>query len=218
MKKLLSKSSINLYLQCPYKWKLQYIDLIPSKSSPAQERGIKIHEKIEKFYKDMRPDVDLKHFIKLEHRRIKSCFKNGKLEKKYFYPLFQELKLSSEELGFKGIIDAVYINPEDDGIIVMDWKTGKFDNSKIEDYRLELAIYAELLRDSGKVDSVDYWGLYFTDQDKLFFEKVDKEYIKKMYKIVDEVRQKIDSGLFYPQENQFCYWCEHKTMCKKEYG
>jgi putative RecB family exonuclease len=216
MKKLLSKSSINLYLQCPFKWKLQYIDLLTSKSSSAQERGIKIHKKIEEFYKNPKVDQDLKNFISLELKRIKSCFKNGKLEKKYFYPLFQELKLQDEELGLKGIIDAVYINPEDDGIIVMDWKTGKFDKNKLDDYRLELAIYVELLRASGKVDSVDYWALYFTDQDKLFFEKIDKKYINKMYKIVNDVREKIEECCFEPRKNIYCYSCEYKDKCKND--
>ena len=109
-KKLLSKSSINLFLQCPYKWKKCYIDEIRQKTSPAMQRGINIHSKIENFYKQMQPDNDLKNFISFELRRVKEMIKNKKFDRKYFYPIFQELKLSNEELGLKGIIDAVYIN------------------------------------------------------------------------------------------------------------
>jgi CRISPR/Cas system-associated exonuclease Cas4 (RecB family) len=229
MKRILSKSSINQYLQCPLKWKYIYIDNIKSEPSPAQERGIEIHEKIENFYKKLKlikkenipeieyeVDIELDNFIELERKRIKRCVnEKGEFDLKYFKPLFQELKLQDEKLGFKGIIDAIYINSKDEGIIIMDWKTGRFDKDKLDDYRLELAVYAELLRTSNKVDNIKYWGLYFIDQDKLFFEQIELKYIKKMYDIVNEVRQDIEQEKFEPKRNVFCKFCQFKERCFK---
>lgn len=214
MKKILSKSQANLFLQCPYKWKKVYLDKISSIPSPAQARGISIHKKIEKFYKNLQLDIDLKHFLNFELKRIKDMIKKGKFDKKYFYPIFQELKMKNEELGLKGICDAVFINPNDDKLIIIDWKTGKYYPDKFDDYRFELAVYAELLKHSGKVDeSPAYWGIYFSDQDKLFFEKIDDAHIKKMYDTMHQVRKGIESGEYKPKRNEWCYWCQFKREC-----
>lgn len=214
-KRLLSKSSINLYLQCPLKWKFVYIDKIPSIPSIYQKRGTKIHEKIEGFYKNIKivdnkiiyTDEDLKNFVDFENKRLKNC-----KDLRYFKPLFQELKLQDEKLGLKGIIDAVYIN-SDDGTIIIDWKTGKFDESKLDDYRFELALYAELLRASNKVDNIKYWGIYFIDADKLFFEQIKLKYIIEMYETVGQVRQEIEQKCFEPCPNQYCYNCQFRNKC-----
>lgn len=212
VKKLFSKSSIILYQQCPYKWKKCYIDDIKSISSYAQQRGINIHKKIEEFYKKPVSTPLLKNFINFELRRVREMKKVGKFDKKYFYPIFQELKLENEELGLKGIIDAVYINPKDEGIIIIDWKSGQY-KGDIDGYRFELAVYAELLKHSGKVDDVKYWGIYWTDQDKLFFEEIDKNYINQMYETIEQIKKEIELEKFEPKPNIWCKYCQFKKEC-----
>lgn len=214
MKKLLSKSSINLYLQCPFKWKRCYIDEVKSIPSPQQERGIRIHEKIEKFYKNIKEDDELKTFISFELKRLKKLKAEGKLEDRYIYPLFQELKLENEELGLKGIIDVVFLNSTDDELVVLDYKTGKYKPETLSDYRLELAVYKELLEKSGLTDAkVKYWGIHFVDADVLFFEEVKEEYVKDMYETVELVREGIENKYFDPCPNEYCHWCQFKKEC-----
>ena len=211
---MLSKSQVNTFLDCPYKWKKFYIDEIKSKPSPAQARGSAIHKKIEKFYKNPKPDDDLKNFIAFELRRVKDMLKENNFDKKYFYPIFQELKMQNEEIGLKGICDAVFINPGDDKLIIIDWKSGKYYPDKFDDYRFELAVYSELLKHSGKIDEEPfYWGIYFTDADKLFFEKIDKKYIDKMYETMDEVRKGIEEGIYEPKKNTWCWNCQFRKSC-----
>lgn len=212
--KVLNKSQANLFLQCPYKWKKIYVDEIRSEPSPAQIRGTRIHKKVEEFYQNPKADIEIKHFIKFELRRIKDMIKAKKFNKKYFYPIFQELTLYNEKIGLKGTCDAVYINPEDDKLIIIDWKSGKYYPNKFDDYRFELAVYSELVKHSGKIDEEPaYWGIYFIDQDKLFFEKIDKKYIDKMYETMNQVRKEIDSGEYPPKKNQWCYFCQFKNEC-----
>ena len=214
-KRTLSKSQVNLFLDCPYKWKKVYINKIRSKPSLAQQRGIDIHSKIEKFYRDPKPDKDLKNFIKFELQRVKNMIKEKKFDKKYFYPIFQELKMQNEEIGLKGICDAVFINPKDDKLIVIDWKTGKYYPKDFDKYRFELAVYAELLKHSDKTDEVPaYWGIYFSDADKLFFEKIDQKYIDKMYETVEEARKGMESGDYFPKKNKWCWFCQFKRECR----
>ena len=94
-------------------------------------------------------------------------------------------------------------------------KSGKYYPDKLDDYRFELSVYAELLRTSGKVDEApEYWGIYFTDQDKLFFEKIDKGYIEQMYETMDYIREGIAKSNFEPQKNEWCHFCQFKRECK----
>jgi len=209
---ILSKSQANYFLQCPYKWKRIYIDKVKSEASPAQQRGIRIHSKIEKYYQNMEFDEELRTFIEFENERLESINKEDKL--KYFKPIFQELKLQDEDVGIRGICDAVYINPDDEELIVVDYKTGKYYADKFDDYRFELAVYSELLKKSGKIDGEPkYWAILFVDQKRLFFEKIDKKYIEKMYETIKEVRKGIKSGEYLPKKNQYCYWCQFKKEC-----
>ena len=212
--KVLNKSQVNTYLDCPYKWYKIYKLGVKSKPSPAQERGINIHKKIENFYREPKADNDLKNFIKFELTRVRDMIKEKKLDKKYFYPLFQELTLYNEEIGLKGTCDAIFINPKDDGLIMIDWKTGKHYGNGLDNYRFELTLYSELINHSGKTDEkIKYIGIYFTDQDKLFFEKIDKKYIKKMYEIVEKARQGMKDKEYMPKKNQWCWFCQFKRQC-----
>ena len=202
---------MNTFLDCPYKWKKQYINKIKSKASYPMMRGIRIHEKIEKFYdapEKSTQDPELENLFKFQRRLTKDSPKE-----KYCKPIFKELKMEDEELALKGIVDAVFINPKDDGVIVIDWKTGKYRPEKFDNYRFELAVYVELLKASGKVDNIKYWGIYFIDHDKLFFEEVKEEHIKKMYDIAESVRAGINSGNYPATKNMWCKYCQFKKEC-----
>ena len=227
-KRRLSKSQIQLWLQCPYKWKLIYIDKLESIQSPQQERGIDIHKQIEEFYKNISvmettiPTICIKkgfkineNFLKFEQKRIKSCMKNGVFDEKYFKPLYQELKVENDNIQLRGIIDAVYLNPKDDKIIIIDWKSGKFRNYAKNDYRFELAIYKEIFeREYNK--EVGYWGMYFVDEDKLFFEKVEYKHIARMFRIVNKVREEMSKEIYTPKQNYYCQYCQFQDKCQND--
>ncbi len=219
----LSKSQIGTFLQCPMKWKFQYIDKRKSKPSPAMARGIKVHSNIEKFYKNVKVKDgkihptkelgELGQFQKFEQKRIQSCVdENGKFDLKYFEPIYQELFLQDEKMMLRGYVDAVYINPKDKGIIVIDWKTGKYRPYDLSKYRFELAVYTELLKKTKNI-SAKYWGIYFVDADKLFFEEVKSTSIKAMYKTVEKVRKEINAGDYKCKPGVLCKWCDFNSEC-----
>ncbi len=223
----LSKSQINLFMQCPYRWKLKYIDGIKQKPSGAMYRGSQVHEQIENFYKDIEVDKnfnikkkvspELQKFLNFEQKRIHDCKdKTGKFDMKYFLPVAQELAVQDKTQKLRGFIDAVYINPEDDGLIIIDWKTGKYRPDYLHEYRFELAMYKELLEKSKKIDGkVMYWGIYFVDADKLFFEKVSERSIKAMYKKVERAREGMDSGNYPCKSGILCKWCDFNDICEE---
>lgn len=215
--KILNKSQVNTFLQCPYKWKKIYVEKIRSKPSIYQMRGTKMHKQIETFYQHKKKPEETEEigkFLEFEKKRIKDMMETKKIDHKYFYPLFQELKLSNPEIGLKGTMDAVFINPKDDGIIVLDWKTGKYYGDNLDSYRFELAVYSELLNHSDITDEkVKYIAIYFVDQDILFFEELKQETIDKMYKTVQNVREGMENEICEPKKNTWCFNCQFKKQC-----
>jgi putative RecB family exonuclease len=225
--RVLSKSQINVFKQCPKKWYYNYIKKIKSKPSEAMFRGIRIHKEIEDFYNNITIDIpnkkikmlnkntDLKEFLKFENKRLQSCFdKDGNLISKYFYPFHQEAKVNNKELALRGFIDAVYINPEDGKLIIIDWKTGKFRPDSYSSYRFELAMYKELY-EKQYGGEVGYWGIFFVDAGKLFFEKVKPISIKAMYKSIERARIGMESGEYPCKPSVLCQYCDYRNICEE---
>lgn len=232
----LSKSSIKIYLQCPYKWKKLYINGIKEEKSPVMERGINIHKQIEMFYDNVNlegkddnniPQIrlyemmkdnieDMRNFLNFEQERIKYCVINNIFNKKYFFPYLKEKKIMNDNLKLKGIIDAVFINPKDNKAIIIDWKTGRYDKNMIDEWRMELSIYKILLDSSGLIhDKVKYWGMYFIDVDKLFFEEINNNIINNTLKLIEEVREEIREEKFNCKTNNYCQNCQFVTSCPR---
>ncbi len=220
----LSKSQVNCWKQCPKKWWFQYIVKCKQKPSDAMMRGIKIHKDLEKFY-DMieikdgkiidtsKVPKELHQFIKFEERRIKSCVNiDGSFNLEFFKPVMQEVFVKNETLKLRGYIDAVYKSSKDGKLIIIDWKTGKYRPEQFNSYRFELAMYKELYE---KVygDEVGYWGIYFVDADKLFFEPVKSISIKAMYKSIKKTREGIESGEYPCKPGILCRWCDFHKQC-----
>lgn len=69
-----------------------------------------------------------------------------------------------DEFILQGVIDLVAIF--DGGIIVLDYKTGKYNSKKIKDYMFQLQIYAEIAEKSFKKPIIGKF-IYFIDEQKL---------------------------------------------------
>jgi len=226
-KRWLSKSQINSFIRCPYGWKLQYIDKIESIQNVFMTRGKNIHSHIEEFYKKVKIENDkivqpqtlpksLNKFVQFEKKRLDSCKnKEGKIDIKYFKPLFQELYLQDEKLMLRGYLDSVYINPTDDKLIIIDYKTGHT-STDIDSYRLELSIYKRLLENSGKVkEEIKYWGILFIDSGILLFEEVNEKFVEDTFKLIEDIRIRMDSGEYLKNCGGWCKWCGLKGVCDK---
>lgn len=56
--------------------------------------------------------------------------------------------------------------------------------------------------------------MYFVDEDKLFFEKVVRKHIDRMFRIVNKVREDMEKGIYNPKPNYFCDSCEFQEKCQ----
>lgn len=225
----LSKSKINMYLNCPHRYKLIYIDGLKEPVSEVMIRGSNVHKDIENFYKNgvewkdkdyfFKPvNVNLKNFIEFERKRAEKCKKHDN-PKKYFMPVFVEKKIKNKVLKVSGIIDAVFYdyNEGNGDYIIIDWKTGKFRENYKSNYRRELAIYKILLDNSGLLDKpIKYYGMFFTDANHLFFEEAKNVSVKAAYKMILNVRNKIRNSKFGCNITPLCNWCGFKKSCSMD--
>ena len=138
-------------------------------------------------------------------------------DEKYFFPLMQEVRITDNDIQMVGIFDAVFRNESDGGLILMDWKTGKY--KKDNDMRKELSVYKYLFDNSDKSDEkIKYWGMYFVDQKKIFFEEVDDKLFEKIWKRVEKdivkVREGIERKDFHASPSPLCGWCDYFDVCE----
>lgn len=240
----LSKSGYKLYNLCPKKFKFQYIDKLEKPESDYKEVaefGTMIHENIEdikdnliiddenniakfdkKYVRNKTVKVNkknyalnetehMKNFLELTNRLLKQSGKP-----KYSIPEETEGHYFNDKLRIHGYIDAVYKNYEDDGIIIVDWKTGK--KKKEKQCKEEMLFYALCWNYEHPENPVKYIAMYFTGCNYLFFEEVKQEDLEDLAKEIITVHKMIDIGCFfktrYKWPCRFCEWedkeCEGK--------
>ncbi|GAG31372.1 unnamed protein product, partial [marine sediment metagenome] len=181
----LSKSKLQEYDLCSWKYKLKHIDFIKepeTKYAIYAKEGQDFHTMVVNFFKNVNPfsnkkfiekpytDVTkLEYFDNFINKFVKPILlKSCKNKAKYYFPILLEEKIYNKQYDFSGIIDAVFINNKDEEYIIMDWKTGKM-KSRVE-IREELAYYKLLLDESGLLDKpVKYCSMFFVKTGKLFF-------------------------------------------------
>ena len=211
----MSKSAVLTYLQCPFRYYLEYIKRVPRRVVPEQlKRGSEIHSMADKFYdtdeKSITGAIEIikkhpnyekykepvKNFIK----RNKEIISEGK--DVLIKPVYKELKLHDKELNIKGIIDA--IQKDDKMTVLTDYKTGKLHD--ITKFRFELALYTYLYEKQYN-DKVTHWEVYFIDHDKSKIEKRSQEEIDKALATVLEVRSLIKNEKFGKKPSWLCSYC-----------
>ena len=132
-----SNSSIKTYEQCPYKFKLTRVDGLVEPAGEAAERGKLIHLAFEMAIKNVDPlPQEFEHWNTYVGK-LKDL--NTKAEEPFAITKdWQACKFDDANAWLRGVIDAIYFI--DDGIHILDWKTGKE-----RDYTEQVNLYAGVL-------------------------------------------------------------------------
>jgi len=224
-----SPSEINLFFQCPYKWKLLYLDKV-SKIRVRNEKaelGTNIHEIIAKYYSSLPTKIDAtrleKHatrcfstyfepyLIKFE-KQAKEIINNFvKFEKSclgnYVRPVLIEKYLKSPE--FKGKIDYF------DGKNIIDWKTGAIMQIGYNEMR-QGKIYETLLRHNGYIKDGQKVNVMFVT---LKNDRILKLPLVTLSWLMEQKRRMeriIESGRFSKIHSPLCNWDEVQLRCEFE--
>jgi len=219
----ISVSRINCYKQCPYRYKLQYVDEIPIIiKSEALTLGSTIHELLEQNIFE-HEDEKFNPYLVNAYELLKTINDIETLDS----VSTNELKLYGEVLGNKtvGIIDKVW---KDQGI-ALDWKTGNlksgWDQQKRkkvmysqEDYCLQSYFYKELYNQNHD-NKLDKFYFAFLGNKEIWTPKIKGNKFGTVgfdlwcENEIVETLECINSCLFDKNETVLCSYCDYRYVC-----
>ena len=224
-----SYSKLSCFKECPYKYKLKYIDHIstPFNDSPVFEKGRYIHSILEHWpsvpeFSFLFPEVQSKKDDYLSQiQTVITTQKNIKfllseevcLRREYTFYLdsnFKEVPTKDESL-YNGVID--YVGRFNKSLLLVDWKSGQTQNSASFDQLEFYSLWA--FNKFNKINRVNCF-LMFVEQNKfknLTIQKKDQEKIQDKYKSMIEKINTTDQ--FLKNRSSKCEWCPYQLDCIK---
>jgi DNA helicase II / ATP-dependent DNA helicase PcrA len=234
-------SNLQMFDICPLHYKAKVIFNIPSPATAVQSFGISLHKTLQTFYKNIQdgitPTVDhLKDMLKTEWESF--GYENKKHEEERFIQASRILEefYKSESNPFRipkvleypfnftlkngvkvfGKMDRV--DPTENGIEIIDYKTGE-DNPKADKaHRLQLAIYAlaaSRVRDEvlNQIPEKINLTLHFLDGNSKKTMSFKKEDLDNLEDELIERISEIENSSFKCSGSVLCINCEYKMLC-----
>lgn len=218
---------MNTFFQCPYKWKLLYIDRIkvPRIYNEKAELGTCLHNVIAKYYEGL-PDKVNEQTIKSRAENMLRAHFEPRLSKlqpnakemmqnfidfeimrlnDYRKPIVIEGKLRDE--NYTGVIDYF------DGKHLIDWKSGAM-MSIDKDQRIQGKIYETLLRSNGYIKEGEQIEVsFFTLKNgrNLILPFTTSAWLEQQRQTMLTM---IKSGKFAKIPSRLCGWCDGQLTCE----
>ncbi len=221
----LSPSSINMFLSCPYSFKLKYIDNFKFPSGEAALFGSSIHKTAEMFWPEykknpdileaMKASVDTHWNPKIDEEYVgvaRTCldhFMSIVQENPKMIPLHTELRCENPANNTVAIIDVVYPHK------IVDYKTSTQYTIKPKEPNIIQAVLCSqnLLACTGlDVKRIEFQYLRFK---KYQYVDVTPELIEEVDKTINKVRDGIATDNF-PKNEKSCWFCDYKLVCAAE--
>ncbi len=235
----ISPYKLTMYETCPQQYKYTYVDYIADEyktPKPYLTMGAHVHNSLKDFYEQVAPAertyAVLEQILRKRWKENRRGFMNPADEKEWGLKALQMLKLYvhkndlmknpvmlenyyatdlTEDINVLGRIDRV--DQDDEGLHVIDYKTGKFDEAEVSDE--QLAIYAMIIRANQTIPvykasylylATNQW--YSIDISDDLFEPIQEELIAK----VDQIRSDTQ---YLPKISQRCAHCDFIEICPK---
>jgi CRISPR/Cas system-associated exonuclease Cas4 (RecB family) len=219
-----SFSRLAEYLSCPYKAKLKFVDKLKEPESPAFAHGTAVHKGIEIRIMNLTqkigyPTASIAQAIIAEASQAYKAG-TGKVEESWN---FKKDWTETEWNDWNGCFLRVkidFFNKVNNVAEVIDWKTGKYREYTVEDYKMQLKLYAlATFKKYPEVDRVEA-KLVFVEGDghieAMTFER-DQLVVLLAYfgGMVDTM---VKDKTFEPKASWKCKWChwrkENGGSCK----
>lgn len=199
-------SKLDVHRECPQKFKFQFIDKLPQPSSPAMERGGKLHNAIESYlngwasHLPMEIEAWREAFDELKKMPFKGeqalgIDKNWNVLRDWFQP----------ETWLRAKMDAyVVLNPEE--LTIFDWKTGKYRIPSTDQIELYSVVGLSVLPTAKKV-TAEFW---FVDTNDIFKETYTADQLIKLRKKYEAEANKIyNEEQWKPTPSEKCRYCPY---------
>ncbi len=228
----LSYTQISMYKGCPLQYKYAYILNIPTPPNHALSFGITIHETLKDFHSRlMFEDVSLEALYEIyaknwqplgylneEHRQHR--FESGKeMLRNYFNSVDKSQKSLGLEKSFNiriggskfyGRIDRIV--PFEDGVEIIDYKTGSAKSQKDVDNDDQMDFYA-----IGVLEALKYkpkkLTFYFLEENQKVSTVRTPDKLEDTKEEVASILEDIKLGKFEANPGWQCSWCDYKGIC-----
>jgi DNA helicase-2/ATP-dependent DNA helicase PcrA len=230
-----SYTQLAAFETCPRQYQYAHVYKIQPPGRHTLSYGKSIHSTLEQFYKNLQEGRQLTkdEFLKLfEDCWISDWYDSKAQEKKqkdkgrdslshYFdehaekfvTPLFveKEFNLKMGEYTFKGKIDR--IDPLQDGVAIVDYKTGKVKKQKDVDSDEQLSLYALAAKRVLGLEPKRL-SLYFMDEGVRVDTERTEEDLKKFEAKVIETIDALKESRFVPTPGRQCSFCDFLNICE----
>lgn len=203
-----SISQLNLYDQCPEKYKYVKIDKKEEPKSVHLQRGLDVHSLAEEYVKAKGEMNVPKELVKLS-KYMKALVKHNSVseEKIVLNNKWEHIpgdSWFSPEAWLRIILDARVDN------LLIDFKTGKQYDSHIRQARLYANCYMCIDETYDEID-VEYWYVDTGKTSLYTFYRKDLEQHKKEWE--DKVNIMHNDTVYAPKQNQYCKYCHFIDIC-----
>ena len=151
MKPKISATSISLFLRCPFKYKLRYVDELEESLTDLAVTGKEIHKIIEE-EQTLESALD----AALTSEAISDRYRSMAVSSiEYVFSLEEfdrdrsllehEFEIEFDEFILKGVFDVVLLDKDGEPFGILDWKFS-MSNPTPEKYRLQASVYSWHLR------------------------------------------------------------------------
>lgn len=232
----LSKSKMGTYKDCPYAFKLHYVDGREAAFNPFFQRGTDVHSFHEQFIKAAKihngkliiPELKnlnsnaayKKNIIRHHINRWKTCVDTKGIHKapKYFYPIVVEEKITIPHLELTGVPDAIEWG-FDDTPVAIEVKTGAPNVQKIRNYKNDLVWYKLLFEQKySQYNKMNRGIVYFPENNYTYTHELTDNDVMELLKTIRETQKQIvesaTNNSWKPQPSkQTCAWCSYRAWC-----
>ncbi len=229
----ISHSQVQTFNQCPLKYKYRYVLGIPTPANHALSFGQTIHRTLRDFHRaELFSEKGLEYLHKLygnhwidegyesqEHKEKR--FEEGKALLEDYYnvyrgklakPLYLEKKFTLKIAGIPLIGSIDRVDEVEDGVEIIDYKTGKVKDKNAVDKDDQLTIYALAARDALDLKPSTL-ALYFLSGNKRIETTRTPEELSEKREELRDVVERIKASKFEPKVGYLCQWCDYKHLC-----
>ncbi len=232
----LSPSAIDNYSMCPLRYKLSRDWNLPEEPGAAMQFGAAMHTALMGYFDAQRKgkvlDAEtviasfLDEFSKAKideplqrelyeknGRRQLLAFLNSPATKPHGKVLKVEHRIDMEIAGAKVVGRIDRVDEDDDGLTIVDYKTGRPKNQDVADDSLQLSVYALAMEKEGRVKAVVFENL--EDRSTIVTTR-DSKQLSKAREEISKVAGKIARGEFDPRPGFHCSWCSYRMICPEK--
>jgi CRISPR/Cas system-associated exonuclease Cas4 (RecB family) len=211
------------YSQCPAKAKYKHIDRLKEPKNEAMDRGIMVHLLAERFIKGEIPakvPPELKLFeAKFKHlREMHKKISQSMIVEQQWAMTSDWQETSWQDWANCAVrikLDCAF-HEDDETLVIVDFKTGKFREDKNEEYLAQLELYALaalLFHDHIQVAKPELWYLdqgviYPSAKDQITYTRADIPRLKKVWE--KRVAPMLSDTVFAPRPNNLCRFCHFR--------